>query len=275
VERGAEQRDIVDAGDRPQDLLGADAVRRGHRHERPIEARQQLGARADVDQAPAVEEADARGVLGLVHVRRRHDDGQAAVVQLVQHLPELAARQRIDAGGRLVEQQQIRLGDERGRQRQLLLHAAGERAGETPAKRAQADHVEQPRRPSIGLVARHAVQVAAQTHVLVDREILVEAEALRHQTERAGGARHRSRRRGEHAGDQPEEGGLAGAVRADQREHLAARHRQRDVGERRRRAEPSCQRGRRDHGVILMTTSAGWPRSSGSFQPPTRSTLAA
>ena len=67
-----------------------------------------------------------------------------------------------------------------------------------PARRArnglEADHVEQARGAALRLVARHAVEIAAQPHVLVDREILIEPEALRHEAEGAGGARAPCRR---------------------------------------------------------------------------------
>ncbi len=44
-------------------------------------------------------------------------------------VPELGARQRIDAGGRLVQDEQVGVVDQRAAQAQLLLHAAGELAG--------------------------------------------------------------------------------------------------------------------------------------------------
>ena len=45
-------------------------------------------------------------------------------------LPELAPRQRIDAGRRLVEDQKIGIMDERATKPELLPHAAGEFAGQ-------------------------------------------------------------------------------------------------------------------------------------------------
>jgi hypothetical protein len=52
-------------------------------------------------------------------------------------LPELAARQRIDAGGRLVEDQQVGVVDERAAEAELLFHAAGELAGRAVGKGAR------------------------------------------------------------------------------------------------------------------------------------------
>ena len=66
----------------------------------------------------AVEQkADAAAALGLVHVRRREQDGRALLQQIVEDQPEVAARQRVDADGRLVEQQDARLVDQAGGER--------------------------------------------------------------------------------------------------------------------------------------------------------------
>ena len=106
---------------------------RGAQRARPVE-RQQLSV---------VHQRHARAALGLVEVRGAHQDGDAALEEVREQLPELAPAHRIDAGGGLVEQDQIGLVDQRARQRQLLLHAAGELVGEAAAERRQLGHVEQ------------------------------------------------------------------------------------------------------------------------------------
>ena len=68
--------------------------------------------------------------LGLVHVVRADQHRDAARGERVQLLPELAARLGIDAGGRLVEQQQLGLVQHARGERQALLPAARERPGE-------------------------------------------------------------------------------------------------------------------------------------------------
>ena len=60
-----------------------------------------------------------------------------------QQLPELAPRHRIDAGRRLVEHDHLRLVHERARQRELLLHAAGQPIGQAAAEPRQLRHVEE------------------------------------------------------------------------------------------------------------------------------------
>ena len=68
--------------------------------------------------------------LGLVHVVGRYEHGHAVGGELVDLAPELAPRLRIDAGGGLIEQQQIGLRQNAGAEREALLPAAGQRAGE-------------------------------------------------------------------------------------------------------------------------------------------------
>ena len=109
-------------------------------------ARQALAERlrrVDHEQPAVREQRDARAPLGLVEVRRRHDDGDALGEELGQQLPELAARHRVHARRRLVEQDDLRLVDERAGERELLLHAARQPVGQPVAERRELRHVEQ------------------------------------------------------------------------------------------------------------------------------------
>ena len=65
-------------------------------------------------------------------------------------VPELAAAHRVDARGRLVEEEQRRLVDRRARERDALLPAAGERAGELLATSAEPGVLEHVRRRARG-----------------------------------------------------------------------------------------------------------------------------
>ncbi len=96
-------------------------------------AREQF-AEGDVRQAVAA--------LRLVHVVRGDQEGQALGGEPVDLLPEIAARLRVHAGGRLVEQKQFRLVDQAGGERQALLPAAGELAGQLVPPRGQPEPVE-------------------------------------------------------------------------------------------------------------------------------------
>ena len=66
-------------------------------------------------------------LLGLVHVVGRQDERHATLLQAVEAVPEQVAGLRIEAGRRLVEEEQVRLVDQRPGDRQAPLHPAGQR----------------------------------------------------------------------------------------------------------------------------------------------------
>ena len=90
----------------------------------------ELGRRAERNHLAAKDERQPIAVLGLFHVVRGDEDGDALGGHLVNQVPELAARDGIDAGGGLVEKQDGRLVQHRAAEREALLPAAGERAGD-------------------------------------------------------------------------------------------------------------------------------------------------
>ena len=75
---------------------------------------------------------------------------------VVDQRPELPPRERIDAGRRLVEDEQIRLVDQRAAQPDLLLHAARELAGGTIGEGTEPGGVEQLLDARPALVRRQA-----------------------------------------------------------------------------------------------------------------------
>src|SRR5262249_10223607 len=77
-----------------------------------------------VEQAAAEDERQAVAALGLVHVVGRDQDGRALIREAVNLLPEVAPADRVDAGGRLVPEQQRRRVGRRARQRGAPLPAA-------------------------------------------------------------------------------------------------------------------------------------------------------
>ena len=80
------------------------------------------GAEVDVD--------DAVAAFGLVHVVRADEDGEFARAQTMNLVPEIAPRLGIDACCRFVEQQQLRRMQHAGGEREALLPAAGQIAGQ-------------------------------------------------------------------------------------------------------------------------------------------------
>ena len=93
-------------------------------------------------------------------------------------VPELASRLDVDAGGRLVEQQQLRFVQHAGGEREALLPAAGKLAGELIAAVAEAhalDHL-----GHRGAAVGHFEHRRDEVEILERRQVVVEAEALRH-----------------------------------------------------------------------------------------------
>ena len=94
--------------------------------------------------SPLVQHDDAAAALGLVEIGRAEQHGQALLVhQVADDLPQLAPRQRIDADRRLVEQQQLGRAHQRAGEAELLLHAAGQPAGQPAAERPERGHLHQ------------------------------------------------------------------------------------------------------------------------------------
>ncbi len=86
-------------------------------------ARAQRGGRIDGGEPSLVDDAEPVAVFRFVHEVAGDQDGHAGVRQRADARPELAARQRIDAGGGFVEEQDVRSVQQRGGERQPLLQA--------------------------------------------------------------------------------------------------------------------------------------------------------
>src|ERR1035438_8558353 len=115
---------------------------RGERHleESPRERALQLGRAARGDQLPVENEGEAITLLGLVHVVRRDEDRHPARGrELVNQVPEEAPALRVDAAGRLVEEEELWLVEEGRRERDALALARREVLRELPEERLEAD----------------------------------------------------------------------------------------------------------------------------------------
>ncbi len=98
--------------------------------------------------------------------------------QHVQVFPELATGAGIDAGGRLVQEQQLRVVQQAGRERQALLPAPRERSRQLFAPLRETEALE--RIVDASLAVRQSVDAPDELEVLRDRKILVETESLGH-----------------------------------------------------------------------------------------------
>ena len=88
----------------------------------------QLGLVLDQDDLALVDDADpVRHLLGFVDVMGGEDDGDAGGLQRSHHFPHALAQLDVDAGGRLVEEQDLWLVRQRLCDHHAPLHAAGQR----------------------------------------------------------------------------------------------------------------------------------------------------
>jgi len=119
----------------------------------------ELFGRARCDRAPVVDDHDVIGQLvGLLQVLRGHQHVRAAGNEVTDRRPQLHPTARVEAGRRLVEQQQPRRADEAGTQVEAPTHPAGVRAHETVAGVAQPELLED----SVGGISRGTPAVAEQ-----------------------------------------------------------------------------------------------------------------
>src|SRR5579871_118885 len=213
--------------------------------------------RIAADQPAAVHEADAVAALSLIEIGGGHEYRDAVADNLVEDGPEIAPRNRVHTIGRLIEEQDLRPVEQSAHQAQLLLHASRKPARLAVAERRHAGHLQQTRQKFSSFGLADAEQVRVKTHVFVDREIDVQSEALRHVADLIFDF---SPTRGDimpgHGGlpgarlhqpaEQPQGGGFAGAIRADQAEDFAGHYLQIQIVHRRERAKAARQSGGMD-----------------------------
>ena len=187
--------------------------------------------RALGDHAAAGDHDHAIGeTLRLLHVVRGQQDRLAERAQPCDQLPRLAARGRVEAGGRLVQEQQLRVAAEAEREVEPPPLAAGERLDARAGDRAEADEVEH-------LVRRKRARVggAVELDRLAGAELGVDGALLQDDAdalaERALAATGIEAEHPHLAGvgaamalEDLDQRGLAGAVGAEHGEHLAAAH---------------------------------------------------
>src|SRR5688572_21742171 len=105
---------------------------------RRTELRDELFWRSDSNHMPAVDDRDAVAQhFGFIHVVGRQHHGAAVRAKSLQHAPQLPARLRIEAGGRLVQEQEIRRARKCARDGEPLPLSAGQLAYPAPSLRLE------------------------------------------------------------------------------------------------------------------------------------------
>ena len=173
--------------------------------------------------------------LGFVHVVRRQQDRPARLLELLDEVPQLPPRLRVEPGGRLVEEQQIGIADERARERQALFLSARQRDDARVALLLELHQRDD-------LVRRRAPleEAAEQAQRLADRQLVGELRLLQLDAQplaqrlRIGRPAEPEHLDVARVGlRQPfadlDRRGLAGAVRTEQAEALARRARSRSM----------------------------------------------
>ena len=221
------------------------------------------------DDAPVVDHHDVAGQsVGLFEVLRRQQDRGALADQVLDGHPEGLAALGVQARRRLVEEQDRRIGHQCGGQVQASAHAAGIGLEHAVAGTGQAEVLEQ----LVGPARRHlAAQVGEAPHhvdVLPAGQVLVHRGVLPGEPDGAADrvglgdhvvAEHRGAPGvgAEDGGEDAHDGGLARTVRAEQTEHRAGLHLERDAVE-----GPHVAAGEDLHEVVGLDGESGVRRMS-------------
>jgi hypothetical protein len=186
--------------------------------------------------------------IRLVEVLRRQQDCGAFADKLAHHRPYVAATAWIEAGGRFVEEQNLRRGDQAGGEIEAPSHAARVRLRRPVAGLGQLEMVKQIARALLRGFRRDLQQPPDHQQVLEAGQVLVDRGVLTGQPDHRPhpiGVLHdvesadrcvagiRSQQGGEHADDRR----LARAIRPEEAEHRPRLHGQVDTVHRRRLAE--------------------------------------
>ena len=184
-------------------------------------ARPDLGPRPAGDDPARADEQQLVATIGLVHHVAGDEDRDTARSEAPEMGPELHPKQRIDADRGLVEEQDFGPVNEGTRERQPSPLPAGQMGGERVGPISQLDQLEG--RP-YGRRVTDAIGLGEESDVLGSGQRRVDPIALGHVANPGEGRTRRhvdpkdlrvAARRSGQAGQQPDQGGLAGSVGAE------------------------------------------------------------
>jgi hypothetical protein len=201
----------------------------------------------------------------LLVVGHEHEGGAQPAVQGGDLGAHLLAELPVQGGHRLVEEQHLRLEDERAGQGHPLALAARETVHGAAGQLAQADEVERARHPRRDVGPGHVRHLEAEGDVAFDGAVREERVVLEDGVHRAAvrrdvghvaaGEEHAPRVGRVEPGHQPEERGLAAARRAEEGEEFAGPDLQRDLAH-------------AAHGAVGLADALERDRASGVAQAP-------
>ena len=192
----------------------------------------QLGRFALIEQFAFIHQQHVAALFCFVEVGGAPEDQHPVTRQLVHHLPQLAAGNRVHAHAGFIQQEHLRFAHQRAGQPQLLLHPAGKFARQPVGERAEGSKRQQTLEGFLPGFAGNAAQIGIQVQVFHYRQIFVQTKLLRHIAEYAVERRVVfDRIEAKHAGtafirlqqsrQHPHQRGFARAVRPHQPGHIA------------------------------------------------------
>src|SRR5436190_1752226 len=168
---------------------------------------------------PVIDDREPRAQpFGLVHEVCRQKNRLALAEKLSQPVPDQMPRLRVEAGSGLVEDQELRIVDQRARKRQTALHSAGKGPDAGIGFGGETCELEEPRNALVDQRIGHSEVTAVDDEVLGHGEIRVDVVHLRYDADANPSLARRFRHR---FADQRDRAG----VRIDQTEAAAKRRR--------------------------------------------------
>ena len=139
----------------------------------------ELGRLARGDDAAVIDDRDAVARVGLFEIVRRQEERRPVLgAELLEESPDPAALARVEAEGRLVEEEDRRAVEDPAREVERAPHAARERPDAHLAPVLEPEQVERLVDPDLALLAGQAVEAGAEAQVLVGGQVEVEGGLL-------------------------------------------------------------------------------------------------
>ena len=201
------------------------------------------------DHLPAVDDGDPVGqLIGFLQVLGGQQERCPLALQLAHDGPDLVAAARIQARGRLVEEQHLRARQQARRDVEPAPHAAGVGPRRPVSRRRQAEPLQQLAGPAPGPLTGQLEQAAEHLQVLPPGQQLVDRRELPRQADQladSSSLTHHvvaenlrpARIRRQQRGQNPHQRGLARPVRAQQAKHHPRRNLEPGTIQRHRRPE--------------------------------------
>src|SRR5688572_8718641 len=137
--------------------------------------------RAFGDDATAIHDREAMAEpLGLFHEMRGENERLALLRKPSQPLPDQVPGLRVEPGGRLVHEDELRIVDQRAREREAPLHAAGKRHDLRILAPGEAGELEELRDAPRNVLRRDTKIAAVDDQVFLDAEVGIQVVELRH-----------------------------------------------------------------------------------------------